>query len=190
MKKFPRVVIVEDNVYDGMTFDDMFEKNLPKIALLPGLEDRTLSVYSAGKIFSATGVRSGWIFGSADIIKYVRSVHQYNVFCAYSPIENTIAKSLQHISQPGNTYMKEYAAKLTKNRDILLDELIASKYDFDLWIPKGGYFIIADISKIQVDEKYLKDEQGNARTNDYAFCIQLAYENGVVAIPCSPFYSP
>ena len=78
---------------------------------------------------------------------------------------------------------------MTKNRDILLDQLIECKYDFDLWIPKGGYFIIADIQKIPVSEKYLYDEDGNKRSKDYALCIEMAYEKGVVAIPCSPFYS-
>jgi len=46
--------------------------------------------------------------------------------------------------------MKDYAEKLTKHRNILLQELIDCKYDFDLWIPKGGYFVIADISRVQV----------------------------------------
>lgn len=61
--------------------------------------DRTLSVYSAGKIFAATGVRSGWVIGPAHLIRSVRSVHQYNVFCSYNVIENCIAKSLNHISR-------------------------------------------------------------------------------------------
>lgn len=86
--------MVEDNVYEGMTFDDMFGKELPKISFQPGMENRTLSVYSAGKIFAATGVRSGWVIGHAELIRSVRSVHQYNVFCAYNIIEMTIAKSL------------------------------------------------------------------------------------------------
>lgn len=50
------------------------------------MQDRTLSVYSAGKIFAATGVRSGWVIGNAQLIRCVRSVHQYNVFCAYNVI--------------------------------------------------------------------------------------------------------
>ena len=151
--------------------------------------DRTLSIYSAGKIFAATGVRCGWVIGPEDLIKYVRSVHQYNIFCAYNVIEMTIAKSLKKISDPDDTYMKEYAQKLATNRNILLDELIASKFDMDLWIPKGGYFILADISRVDVAEKYMKDEDGNARTKDWAFCFQLATEEKVVGIPCSPFYS-
>ena len=146
------------------------------MAFQEGMYDRTVSVYSAGKIFAATGVRSGWVIGPEHLIKSVRSVHQYNVFCMYNVVENAITKSLNQISRPEDTYMKDYAAKLQKNRDILLGELIGSKFDFDLWIPKGGYFILADISRIKVEEKYMKDEDGNPRTRDYAFCYQLAHE--------------
>jgi aspartate/methionine/tyrosine aminotransferase len=63
-----------------------------------------------------------------------------------------------------------------------------SPFDFDLWIPKGGYFVLADISKVPVMEKYMVDEQGNKRTKDYAFAYQLVHENKVVCIPISPFY--
>ena len=69
-----------------MTFDDMYNKPLPKMVFQEGMFDRTLSIYSAGKIFAATGVRSGWVIGPANIIKYVRSVHQYNTFCHYNVV--------------------------------------------------------------------------------------------------------
>jgi aspartate/methionine/tyrosine aminotransferase len=64
------------------------------------MKDRTLSVYSGGKIFAATGVRNGWVIGNAELIQCVRSVHQYNVFCNYGVVENAIAKSLNMISKP------------------------------------------------------------------------------------------
>lgn len=64
------------------------------MAFQEGMYDRTLSVYSGGKIFAATGVRSGWVIGNSHLIRSVRSVHQYNVFCGYAVLENTIAKSL------------------------------------------------------------------------------------------------
>ena len=60
------------------------------MAFQKNMYDRTLSIYSAGKIFAATGVRSGWVIGNEELIKSVRSVHQYNVFCSYNPIETTI----------------------------------------------------------------------------------------------------
>ncbi len=74
--------------------------------------DRTLSIYSAGKIFAATGVRSGWVIGPANLIKAVRSVHQYTVFCYYNILENALTKSLNVISRPEDTYMHDYATKL------------------------------------------------------------------------------
>lgn len=70
----------------------------------------------------------------------------------------------------------------------MIRELLKSKYNFDLWIPKGGYFVICDISNVEVMEKYFIDENGNRRTKDYAFAYQLAYEDKVVCIPCSAFY--
>jgi kynurenine--oxoglutarate transaminase/cysteine-S-conjugate beta-lyase/glutamine--phenylpyruvate transaminase/kynurenine aminotransferase len=182
------VIVLEDNVYEGIIFDDMFKKPLPKISQIKNFRDRTLSIYSAGKIFAATGVRSGWVIGPSNLIKAVRSSHQYNVFCAYNVIENTIAKSLDHISRPNDNYLPDTALKLTRHRNLIIQELLKAKFDFDLWVPKGGYFVIVDISKVQVNPKYLIDEEGKPRTKDFAFAFQLAYENGVVCIPCSPFY--
>jgi aspartate/methionine/tyrosine aminotransferase len=69
-------------VYEGVTFDDMYLRSLPKIAIQEGMAERTVSIYSAGKIFAATGVRSGWVIGPANLIKAIRSVHQYNNFFA------------------------------------------------------------------------------------------------------------
>lgn len=71
--------------------------------------------------------------------------------------------------------MKDAAIRMTKHRDLLLKELLNSSFDFDLWIPKGGYFILADISRVNVMEKYMIDEHGHPRTKDYAFAYQLAH---------------
>ena len=81
-----------------MIFDELLGKPLPKIIHEPGMYERTVSIYSAGKIFAATGLRSGWAIGSRKIIQSIRSVHQYNVFCYYNVLENTVAKSLELIS--------------------------------------------------------------------------------------------
>ncbi len=76
------------------------------MAFQEGMAERTVSIYSAGKIFAATGVRSGWVIGPANLIKAIRSVHQYNVFCHYNVLENAISNSLYEISKPENTYLK------------------------------------------------------------------------------------
>ena len=180
--------MIEDNVYEGVLFDDMFKKPIPKVAFIPSMKDRCLSIYSAGKIFAATGMRSGWMIGPTHLIKAARSVHQYNVFCFYNPVENAAAKSIEQISRPEDKYLEGLATKMSTSRDLLIKELLKSSFNFELWIPKGGYFVIVDISKVEVMEKYLYDEDGKKRSKDYAFAYQLANENKVVCIPCTPFY--
>lgn len=148
LKKYPRVIVIEDNVYENLTFDDYYQKELPKMSFIEGMYDRTVSVYSAGKIFACTGSRVGWAIGPPSLIKAVMSVHQYNVFCQYEPVQNAVSESLDLIRE--NSYMKDYADRLIKSRNILIDQLLNSRYDFKMWIPKGGYFVMTDISKIEV----------------------------------------
>ena len=187
LEKFPKVIVIEDNVYEGLAFDEFYQESLPKMAFLPGFYNRTVSVYSAGKIFAATGIRVGWVIGPPALIRSVMSIHQYNVFCQSDSSQRTVAECLDLIGT--NDYMKEYSDRLIKNRNLLIDALLECKYDFSLWIPKGGFFIMADISKVKVDPKYLIDENTKEEhTKDMAFCIQLAREDGVVAIPCSSFF--
>lgn len=187
LREYPKVIVIEDNVYEGLTFDEYYQKPLPKLAFEPGFHERTIGVYSAGKIFAATGIRVGWAIGPAHLIKGVQSVAQYTFFCINDSLQRSCAQSLDLIST--NTYLKEYADTLIKNRNLLIDVLLESKYDFKLWVPKGGFFIMADISNVEVNPKYLVDEKtGEKRLKDMAFCIQLAREDGVVAIPCSTFF--
>lgn len=90
-------------------------------------------------------------------------------------LENALTRSLQTISETDNNYLDNYSTKLTKHRNLLLQQLVQCKYDIDLWVPKGGYFILADISRVKVQEKYLLDEHGRTRTKDYAMAVQMAY---------------
>lgn len=74
----------------------------------------------------------------------------------------------------------------------LLKVLSESKYNFKIAIPKSGYFILVDISEIEINEKYFsfRLEEGQDRNSrDLAFCYQMAFEDGVVIVPCSSFFS-
>jgi len=74
------------------------------MSFVKGMYDRTLTVYSGGKIFACTGSRVGWVVGPTHLIKPLMSVHQYNIFCIYDPIQATMAESLDIIGT--NSYMK------------------------------------------------------------------------------------
>ena len=83
-------------------------------------------------------------------------------------------------------------ARSEHHRKELLKVLSESKYNFKIAIPKSGYFILVDISEIEINEKYFsfRLEEGQERNpRDLAFCYQMAFEDGVVIVPCSSFFS-
>lgn len=87
-------MIIEDNVYEGKTFDDMLNKSLPKMVTQEGMKEKVLSIYSASKLFSTTGITSGWQIGSKELINSSKIVHQYSIFCQYNITETAVALSL------------------------------------------------------------------------------------------------
>lgn len=59
-----------------MKYDRLYYTEFTRIATLsPELQKLTLTVGSAGKTFSATGWRVGWLIGDAELIKYVAAAH-------------------------------------------------------------------------------------------------------------------
>jgi hypothetical protein len=78
----------------------------------------------------------------------VRSVHQYNVFCGYNIIEHALTHSLFDIAKPESTYFKDIGNKLIGLRNLLVKELLSTPYDLTLWVPKGGHFVLVDISRV------------------------------------------
>jgi len=50
------------------------------------MHERTISIHSAGKLFSATGIRIGWTIGPKEITKYIKAFFQYNSFCIHGPM--------------------------------------------------------------------------------------------------------
>jgi len=107
----------------------------------------------------------------------------------HGPMQEATAEALD-ISRT-STYFPETAEKLRKHRDLLINQLAASKIPFNIWVPEGGFFVIVDISNVNVDPKYFIDEKtGEPLTKDFAFSLWLCKEKGVTSIPCSVFYPP
>ena len=188
LQKYPNVIVIEDSVYEGIHFDDMHKQPLPKMAFQENMRNRTIGCYSTGKIFCATGLRSGWVVGPQHLIHAVRAVHQFNVYCSYNVVETASQLSIEELNRTNNAYLHETAKKMENNRNTLIKKLATCPFDFDLWIPKGGYFAIADIGRCSVDEKYAIDDYGEKRTKNQTFSYQVCAEKRVVCIPTTTFY--
>lgn len=159
-------VIVTDEVYEHLAFRG---PHIP-IAALPGASARTLTISSAGKTFSTTGWKIGWVHGPAPLITAVLTVKQYLTYVNGSPFQPAVAVGLRLDDE----YFTGAAAALARKHGILGAGLEAA--GFTVFAPQGGYFTVADATAL-----------GGA--DAAAFCRELPERAGVVAIPLTAFVS-
>jgi N-succinyldiaminopimelate aminotransferase len=161
------LVVIVDEVYDHMTF----EADRPHIPLatLPGMRERTLSVGSAGKTFSMTGWKIGWVTGPADLVAAVRTVKQFLTYVSGAPFQPAIAVGLRL----PDSYFTGLAESLRGKRDRLCAGL--AELGFDVHVPFGTYFATTDVRPL-----------GYGSGID--FCRELPSRAGVVAIPHAVFW--
>ncbi|GHO66751.1 aminotransferase [Ktedonobacter sp. SOSP1-52] len=162
------VTVIADEVYEHLTFGEA--QHLP-IASLPGMFERTVTVSSSGKLFSATGWKIGWVYGHPDLIEGVRRAHQFITFSVHHPTQEAIAFAL---NLP-NDYYQDFRQLYAEKRDLLRSALDAAGLRYT--IPDGTYFIMADYSALF---------SGSA----VEFTRYLIQEAGVACIPPDSFYSP
>ncbi|MBT5139386.1 MAG: pyridoxal phosphate-dependent aminotransferase [Acidimicrobiaceae bacterium] len=159
------VVAVVDEVYEHLVFAG---EHIP-LATLPGMAERTLTVSSAGKIFSFTGWKIGWACGPEPLVTAVRTAKQFLTFVNGAPFQHAIAVGLRL----GDDFFHGYTAAMAAKRTRLCDGLEAA--GFDVLRPQGTYFATCDISPL-------------GGTDGVDFCLALPDRAGVVAVPSQVFY--
>jgi N-succinyldiaminopimelate aminotransferase len=159
-------IVVTDDVYEHLVFDGLV--HIP-VATLPGMADRTLTISSAGKTFSVTGWKVGWVSGPAELVSAVRAVKQFLTFVGSGPFQPAVAVGLGL----GDEVYAEVAASLQARRDLLSSGLEAA--GFEVARSGGTYFVVADPRPLGYDD-------------GLALCRALPDLAGVVAVPVSVFH--
>jgi len=159
------LIVVTDEVYEHIVFEG---EHIP-ITTLPGMAGRTVTISSAGKTFSFTGWKVGWVTGSAALVNAVRTTKQFLTFVSSGPFQYAIAAGL---GMPDSFY-GQLADGLRRRRDLLAAGL--TEAGFDAFTPRGTYFITTDIAALGADD-------------GLAFCRELPRRCGVVAVPNVVFY--
>jgi N-succinyldiaminopimelate aminotransferase len=160
------LVAITDEVYEHLTFDGA--AHVP-FATLPGMRDRTITISSAGKTFSFTGWKIGWVCASPDLLAAVRTAKQFLTYVNGAPFQHAIVVGLQL----PDTFFTSFAADLASRRDHLIDGLGGA--GFTVFPPLGTYFVTVDAAPL-------------GATDGLAFCRELPERCGVVAVPNSVFY--
>lgn len=107
LRKHPDVLVLADEVYEFMCFDGLKHE---RIAALPGMHERTISLFSAGKTFSCTGWRVGYAVAPAPLAAAMTKAHSVVPFCGTTPFEVALASCFQQIQHNG--YLDELKATL------------------------------------------------------------------------------
>jgi N-succinyldiaminopimelate aminotransferase len=159
------LLVIADEVYEHMVY---VGEHVP-IGSLPGMAARTVSISSAGKTFSFTGWKIGWVTATAEMVAAVRAVKQFLTFVSGGPFQYAIAQALR---MP-DAYFTGISADLRVKRDLLCAGLADA--GFAVYPPEGTYFVTTDI-------RPLSDADG------VQFCRDLPRQAGVVAIPSAVLY--
>ena len=159
------LLVVTDEVYEHLVFTGAHHP----IAALPGMRERTVSISSAGKTFSFTGWKVGWVTASAPLVAAVRTAKQYLTYVSAGPFQYAVAEALRL----PDSYFTQLRADLLRKRDLLATGLRTA--GFEVYEPQGTYFITTDVTPFGAKDAY-------------AFCRALPERCGVVAIPNSVFY--
>jgi aspartate/methionine/tyrosine aminotransferase len=136
---------------------------------IPGMAERTVRVGSAGKMFSLTGWKVGWVTGPAALIDVIAKAHQFLTFTTPPALQRGIAYALANEMD----FTLGLSRALESNRDLMAARL--KRLGFDVLPCEGTYFLTADI-------------RGLTNERDDDFCRRLVREAGVALIPLSAFF--
>ncbi|EAP97758.1 hypothetical protein JNB_19848 [Janibacter sp. HTCC2649] len=158
--------VVTDEVYEHLVFDGL--EHVP-VATLPGMAQRTLTISSAGKTFSVTGWKVGWVSGPAEAIAAVRTVKQFLTYVGSGPFQPAVALGLGL----GDEVYAGLSRSMEAKRDLLVSALRG--IGLDVSVPGGTYFVIADAAPL-------------GATDALTFCRELPVRAGVAGVPVSVFH--
>ena len=163
--KDTRIIIISDEVYEHLIFD---EKPHLSILRYPDLMERSFVCFSFGKTYHCTGWKLGYCIAPDALMKEFRKVHQFNCFTCNTPMQYALAAFLQN-----EVHYLQLGKYLQQKRDYFANLMQQTKF---VALPSyGSYFQLYSYAAIS-------DEP------EYDFAVRLTQQAGVATIPVSAFY--
>lgn len=164
-KKYDLYVIT-DEVYEHILYAPNKHTYL---ATLPGMRERTIICNSLSKTYSITGWRLGYVIAPSEIAERIKKVHDFLTVGAAAPLMEAAVVGLNF----GDDYYKALQDHYTHMKQVFVGGLKDLGYQFT--DPQGAYYVLLDISEFGYD-------------SDEEFCVKMAKEVGVAAVPGSSFF--
>nr|PZN41365.1 MAG: aminotransferase [Pseudomonadota bacterium] len=159
-------IAICDEVWEHIAFDG--RRHVPLMSL-PGMRERCVKIGSAGKIFSLTGWKVGFVSAAPDILRVLAKAHQFLTFTTPPNLQSAVAYGLGKEM----AYFEGMRRDFARSRDRFTQGL--RSLGLSVLPSEGTYFVNIDIAPLGEED-------------DVAFCKRLVAERGVAAIPVSAFY--
>lgn len=167
---YPEVIIVSDDIYCYLSFDDFRAPHL--LDQFSQLKDRTICINGASKTYSMTGWRIGWAVGHEKYIKAMASFQSQTTGCPSSIAQAAVVKAIENMSKD----LPE-TKKMLVQRKKLFEKLLAEIPGVKFKPAQGAFYIWLDVSKFLKAKKWDSDK----------FCEQLLNDKGLAVIPGQSF---
>jgi aspartate/methionine/tyrosine aminotransferase len=192
VNRTPRGLLAVDEVYEWMATSAPHAR---AAALAGAQQGRVVTISSAGKTLSATGLKVGWVHAQdPDIIRRMVVVNQWTQFCVSTPLQEAVAQSLATAQEPFggcSSYFDWVGREYHRKRDLLVDGLRSA--GLQPLVPEGGFFVMARVPEPllrKTPAAFLQESTPACpvMTPDWAFARWMTVDGKVAAIPPSAFF--
>lgn len=160
------LIVISDEVWEHVLLDG---SEFAPLATLPGMAERTIKIGSAGKIFSLTGWKIGWMVAPSGYADVVSRAHQFLTFATAPNLQSAVAFGLDE----GDAWIEPMRARFQRARDRMAVGLRGAGYA--VLDATSTYFLCVDLcaSGLTID--------------DEAFAMAAVERAGVAVVPLSAF---
>jgi N-succinyldiaminopimelate aminotransferase len=160
------LVVISDEVWEHVLLD---RRQFTPLATLPGMAERTIKVGSAGKIFSLTGWKVGWMIAAPELTNLVARAHQFLTFSTAPNLQAAVAYGLNE----GDAWLDPMQAGFQRARDRMTEAL--RQAGFVVLDAAATYFLCVDLAASGID------------LDDESFAMAAVERAGVAVVPLSAF---
>jgi len=160
------LIVISDEVWEHIVLDgDAFTP----LASLPGMAERVIKIGSAGKIFSLTGWKVGWMVAPQALAGTIARAHQFLTFCTAPNLQAAVAFGLNQ----GDSWIEPMRQRFARARDRMTEGLRGA--GFAVLDAQSTYFLCVDLAASGI------------ALDDEAFAAVAVEQAGVAVVPLSPF---
>jgi len=160
------LIVISDEVWEHILLDG---QRFTPIASLPGMAERTIKIGSAGKIFSLTGWKVGWMVASPELAAIAARAHQFLTFSTAPNLQAAVAYGLNE----GDGWIEPMRKRFARARDRMGAGLRAA--GFAVLDSASTYFLCVDLQASEI------------RLDDEGFALAAVEQAGVAVVPLSAF---